>query len=593
MGAGGQNILTDRITLLERKLEKQSKEYLGEKIDLIDQINNLNNEIIKYKREIENLNSSYKQLSDELNIKNQRLEEKINENDNLKQENDNIKQENEKLKKDIEQLKNELQKANVDKDFLEKEKQNLENENNNLKYSKMVLEESSKFLNTITNNKIELSIKNKYRDSLNKIIENNYEQDEFLIKNEKFKKKIEEYKDTNLKKSIEQFLNKTKHINVILLGKCGVGKSTLINALLGRDEAEEGGFTPVTDKTKYYEAGHLRLYDTVGIELSEEKSHKKILEDIKKIIKDSEKKDPDWFIHCIWYCIKGSRFELIEKKIIDDLMNTYKDGKMPIVIAYLHATDQEETNKMESGIKGIYPNFDFIPIIAKRILGPNGMVTEASGLIEIKEKTIFRFGDTINTMSFVHIQNKAKQLVFKNIENLTGSKDLNNLFTSVCDLYKKLVDELNENDKQKIKENLNTIIEYCKEIDFSDEINKYIQTFKDDINKNKNVEDKNNETKSANNFRRTKPFLKKINPELENILGKIKNELEAKFNKCKNEPNIKFNEEIYNYFLTVIKKTSGSFVEESLKNIKEELKNEMKEAINKSPNFNELLNKKK
>ena len=146
-------------------------------------------------------------------------------------------------------------------------------------------------------------------------MKNDYQQDKLLVNNQNFKKKIEQYKNNYLNESINQFLSKTKHINIILLGKCGVGKSTLINALLGRDEADEGGFLPVTKKTKYYEAGHLRLYDTAGIELKEENNYAKVLEEIKKIIKDSEKKDPDWFIHCIWYCIKGSRFELeIEKK---------------------------------------------------------------------------------------------------------------------------------------------------------------------------------------------------------------------------------------------------------------------------------------
>lgn len=54
-------------------------------------------------------------------------------------------------------------------------------------------------------------------------------------------------------------------------------------------------------------------------------------------------------------------------------------------------------------------------------------------------------------MSFVYVQHKAIQLVLENVENLTGSKDIINLSKSVCDLYKKLIGELDEKDKNKLK----------------------------------------------------------------------------------------------------------------------------------------------
>ena len=67
-------------------------------------------------------------------------------------------------------------------------------------------------------------------------------------------------------------------------------------------------------------------------------------------------------------------------------------------------------------------------------------------------------------MSFVYVQNKAIQLVLENVENLPGSKDLINLSKSVFDLYKKLIGELDEKDKNKIEENVRTMKEWCKEI---------------------------------------------------------------------------------------------------------------------------------
>lgn len=302
------------------------------------------------------------------------------------------KRENEELKLEIEKLKMYLEKSNNENRIISKEnfelkfsKNKLEKEKISLEYSQKFNIECNNFLNKI-NYKIELDIKTVYKESIEKKIKEHSDFDNFFEK-DKYRDKIEKIKNKALEDSINEFITKTKHINIILLGKTGVGKSTLINSLLGRDEAEEGGLIPVTSTTNQYEAGNLRLFDTVGIELNDERSPQKILSEIERLIKESEKKNPDYFIHCIWYCIRGSRFEVKEeKKIIDKLLDTYKDGQMPIIIAYLQACDEDSFHNMKNGIKKYYRNLDFMPVIAKPIKCPNGMVIKQSGLNEIKKK---------------------------------------------------------------------------------------------------------------------------------------------------------------------------------------------------------------
>lgn len=205
------------------------------------------------------------------------------------------KRENEELKLEIEKLKMYLEKSNNENRIISKEnfelkfsKNKLEKEKISLEYSQKFNIECNNFLNKI-NYKIELDIKTVYKESIEKKIKEHSDFDNFFEK-DKYRDKIEKIKNKALEDSINEFITKTKHINIILLGKTGVGKSTLINSLLGRDEAEEGGFIPVTSTTNQYEAGNLRLFDTVGIELNDERSPQKILSEIERLIKESEKK---------------------------------------------------------------------------------------------------------------------------------------------------------------------------------------------------------------------------------------------------------------------------------------------------------------
>lgn len=113
------------------------------------------------------------------------------------------------------------------------------------------------------------------------------------------------------------------HANLIIAGKTGVGKSTLINAAFRENLAETGIGAPVTDEgsVRCYEKQNfpLRIYDTIGLELNEER-RKKSLELIKSTCNECKKENnADKFIHAMWYCVASDsdRLEPFEAEYIN------------------------------------------------------------------------------------------------------------------------------------------------------------------------------------------------------------------------------------------------------------------------------------
>lgn len=113
------------------------------------------------------------------------------------------------------------------------------------------------------------------------------------------------------------------HTNLIIAGKTGVGKSTLINAAFRENLAETGIGAPVTDEgsVRCYEKQNfpLRIYDTIGLELNEER-RKKSLELIKSTCNECKKENnADKFIHAMWYCVASDsdRLEPFEAEYIN------------------------------------------------------------------------------------------------------------------------------------------------------------------------------------------------------------------------------------------------------------------------------------
>ena len=111
--------------------------------------------------------------------------------------------------------------------------------------------------------------------------------------------------------------------NIMVAGKTGTGKSTLLNAVFGEDLATTGTGRPVTDHINEYQQVDIpiHIWDTVGLELDSQKT-KESISDIKKTIANKSSSDDKYDrMHAIWYCIAsdGNRYEGAELEFIKEL----------------------------------------------------------------------------------------------------------------------------------------------------------------------------------------------------------------------------------------------------------------------------------
>lgn len=154
-------------------------------------------------------------------------------------------------------------------------------------------------------------------------------------------------------------MEQMSHVNLIIAGKTGTGKSTLLNAALGEDFAKTGIGKPITNEagTKCFEkqGGHLRIYDTIGLELDEQR-RKSSLEAIKKICKDAKQSmDMDKTIHAMWYCV-GSESDRLESFEADYINSIAED--VPVILVITKTYRKKHAKRLQEAIEKEYPVLD-------------------------------------------------------------------------------------------------------------------------------------------------------------------------------------------------------------------------------------------
>lgn len=234
-----------------------------------------------------------------------------------------------------------------------------------------------------------------------------------------------------------------KNINIIVMGKTGAGKSTLVNAVLEEDLAPTGMGQAVTKQNKVYTKKmmipvgecrngqygllgcRLNIYDTVGLEIDSSITEG-TLNNIKEHIENTKSKMSPDNLHMVWFCVNhcSSRFEDYELRLIRKLSMDYE---IPFVIV-LTQCFSDTTGELEIRIRRSIPE-----VLCKRVLAKDyktrGGSVSAYGIPELLNVSVNNYAhlkvgilekklDILNEQCkerIVWIERKGNELIKKHV----------------------------------------------------------------------------------------------------------------------------------------------------------------------------------
>lgn len=190
-------------------------------------------------------------------------------------------------------------------------------------------------------------------------------------------------------------------INIVVAGKTGVGKSTLINCVFRGDLAKTGSGSPVTQEIEEIsKEGHpITIIDSKGLELQD---YQKITDELEAFISErSTHHDENKHIHVAWICIQegGARVEEAEISLCEML----RAQGIPVIVA-VTKSEFQKGNDFPAKVKKLLPAASAVVAVRAqagemeddegntfklKIRGIDELITETARLIPEAKKRAF------------------------------------------------------------------------------------------------------------------------------------------------------------------------------------------------------------
>ena len=232
-----------------------------------------------------------------------------------------------------------------------------------------------------------------------------------------------------------------KKKKMLLIGKTGVGKSTLINSIFDFDLAETGFGSPITmnekpKKYEYHTHTDLELYDSRGIEIDPNYGVEINYNKIQNFINEQfQKNEP---LDAIWYCITGTKIEDVELELIKKLKALYKDNSLTTIIVYTQSFFEEDFVAMKNYLLTKIDDQLIIHNVLAKMKKIGNSIIRSFGLDELLTKT----KNLIETNSYLILLSTAKAKTKKKMEGLIDEKiniskeiNFNEIFDEVISSY--------------------------------------------------------------------------------------------------------------------------------------------------------------
>ena len=218
---------------------------------------------------------------------------------------------------------------------------------------------------------------------------------------------------------------KINNLNILLVGRKGVGKTTLIKYILGSlchcESIDDNDFLIYTSQ----EINYLKIIEVKGIGYDSDCTPDNIYAKINNYInkkRNDNNGDYNNIIHCIWYCVSGARFEGGEKKLFDNLQKVYKDNTMPIIFVFTQTAISSIAEGMENNLRGKNIYNEFVQVLAQDIDLNDGDKNESFGKDELYKITLQKCtealkSDMLNIM-IREISKKVEKKLIKENEKI-------------------------------------------------------------------------------------------------------------------------------------------------------------------------------